>query len=915
MSVHCAPAIEAPLGYSLLERLGAGGYGEVWKATAPGGVEKAVKIVFGHCDEELAGRELKALQRIKSVRHPFLLTIERYEVVNHRLVIVSELADKSLEARFKEVQQEGLAGIPREELLTYLSDAAEALDWLSEHHSLQHLDVKPENLLIVGDHAKVADFGLVKDVATRTLNSLVGGMTPVYSAPEVYDDAPTRWSDQYSLAIVYQHMLTGTLPFPGRTPAQLAKQHMLATPNLSPLCETDRHALDRALQKKPEARFENCRQLVDALKQPSAPSPRSSTVVADVGRASLGQSDDDTQSSSALLTTPAPQAKPASPPVLPELSNSNSAPSVPKAVSYPPVRLEVIDAEPPLAPVNVVGRSEPTLFVGIGGVGLELLSRARDAMAAEQSDESRSAWLAMDTDFEELKSLGADLDRQRFSMDELLHIPLRRPKQYRECSQDLLKWLSRRWLYNIPRSLLTRGYRPLGRLAFVDHADRVLETLSRKIADLAQIGDARPKEPQTVRIVILSGASGGTGSGCAIDLGQAVRSAGRSLGVSTDVEALFGCTCVENHLDTLAAANMYSFLTELTHAQREGNQGENRPAGSAAYFELPKAPFDRASLIAIPSGNERTKRELVLQSLADYVAVDSRVNLASLATCVPESADAADEAFSLAAYACVNLASVARSLATTGVESLVSGFVNYCLEVSDDCEPTADELGELRQCRIASPLIVAIRSARGVENANASDEERLRREQNILAYAAASIGRVVELQRNLEPETAACVQATRRRALYEGLLAAICKDIALGKDIAGLSLEDWQQHLEAAASSDLDSEYVETACDDVILKLEGGLQRPLNCGCRRLRAIVDPAHEKADGIDQDTLRPMVASALAPGAPATYLLAVGAGIRPIHVGARLAESFPDIEEAAGRLHSRSDVPWRPLSDDA
>ena len=58
-------------------------------------------------------------------------------------------------------------------------------------------------------------------------------MTPTYAAPEMFDDEPSAHSDQYSLAIVYQEMLVGTLPFPGRTAAQLAKQHTQAEPQLA----------------------------------------------------------------------------------------------------------------------------------------------------------------------------------------------------------------------------------------------------------------------------------------------------------------------------------------------------------------------------------------------------------------------------------------------------------------------------------------------------------------------------------------------------------------------------------------------------------------------------------------------------------------------------------------------------------
>lgn len=169
-------------GYELQERIGVGGFGEVWRAIGPGGLHKAVKILHGHLDDRQAHIELKALERMRELRHPFLLNLERIEVCNERLIVVTELADRCLEDRFEEARREGHRGIPRDELMGYLRDAADALDFMFEQHGLQHLDIKPENLLLQGNHVKIGDFGLARDVR-HTAVSMVGGFTPLYAPP------------------------------------------------------------------------------------------------------------------------------------------------------------------------------------------------------------------------------------------------------------------------------------------------------------------------------------------------------------------------------------------------------------------------------------------------------------------------------------------------------------------------------------------------------------------------------------------------------------------------------------------------------------------------------------------------------------------------------------------------------------
>jgi serine/threonine protein kinase len=257
-------------GYKLLEPLGRGGFGEVWKCEAPGGLLKAIKFVSGEASDDGRGeerlhQELDAFQQIKTIRHPFLLTLERVEIVDHDLVMVMELADRQLQDRFRECRAEGLYGIPRDELLAYFADAAEALDMIAAKYELQHLDVKPANLFIVAGHVKVGDYGLVARLDPDCTKATHRGLTPKYVAPEVLKGQPCSRSDQYSLALVYQELLTGTFPYGGKSPQQLMMHHIGSRPDLSPLPPEDRPIVAQALAKKPEDRFGSCLGFVQAL--------------------------------------------------------------------------------------------------------------------------------------------------------------------------------------------------------------------------------------------------------------------------------------------------------------------------------------------------------------------------------------------------------------------------------------------------------------------------------------------------------------------------------------------------------------------------------------------------------------------------------------------------------------------------
>ncbi len=155
-----------------------------------------------------------------------------------------------------------------------MEETAEALDLMNTHYQLQHLDIKPQNIFLVQNHVKVADFGLVKDLQGMAA-SVTGGVTPVYAAPETFDGWISRFCDQYSLSIVYQEMLTGQRPFTAGNVHQLIMQHVKGKPNLAPLPPEDREVIARALAKVPDERHASCSDMVRAASRSRLPRARS----------------------------------------------------------------------------------------------------------------------------------------------------------------------------------------------------------------------------------------------------------------------------------------------------------------------------------------------------------------------------------------------------------------------------------------------------------------------------------------------------------------------------------------------------------------------------------------------------------------------------------------------------------------
>lgn len=562
------PNAEPIPGYRLIEPLGSGGFGEVWKCEAPGGIYKAIKFVFGNLnsldvDCVRAEQELRALHRIKEVRHPFVCSLDRIEVVEGELVIVMELAERTLHDVFQDCISSGLIGIPRDNLLRYLADASEALDHMNEKHNLQHLDIKPKNLFLIGDRAKVADFGLVKHLERQGSSGMLGGVTPLYAAPETYHGKISHHSDQYSLAIVYQELLTGQRPFNGKNVRQLAQQHLKEKPDVRSLPESDRRIVERALAKDPAQRFPNCVAFLSALYRARLPA----RVVENVAQAvHAGAAEkpgtmrdiqleayDDLRSSAEIDLNALPRA---------ELGEDQSLVS----------DMGVTQAQPDS------GALRPTLLIGVGAFGRKALLELRCRFMDRFGDLAKVPvlrFLYLDPDPEAATNAVRGAPEVALTRNEIYPLPLQPVVKYRQRNLDQMsEWLPREKLFAMPRSLQTQGSRALGRLAFADNQQRLLARIRREILEITNPDIIYQSVTQTglalrdttPRIYVLAAAGGGS-SGMLPDLGYAIR---RLLGQLRHPDAPVNVFLLAGAPQDPASpkpelANIFATLTELNH--------------------------------------------------------------------------------------------------------------------------------------------------------------------------------------------------------------------------------------------------------------------------------------------------------------------------------------------------------------
>ncbi len=263
--------------YRILEKIGAGGMGEVYRAHDEQlDRDVALKVLPAHTltDETARARLLREARAAAALNHPHICTIHEVGEAGGQAYIAMELVEgKPLSALVPG------QGLPVETVLRFGSQIADALAHAHERR-IVHRDLKSANVVITPEgRAKVLDFGLAKrlsgeeltEATTKSVASLTqaGALigTVPYMAPEQLRGQPAdARSDVWALGVVLYEMVAGARPFQGQTSFELSSAILNQVPPPLPAVPAELKAvIERCLAKEPAQRYQQGSEVRAAL--------------------------------------------------------------------------------------------------------------------------------------------------------------------------------------------------------------------------------------------------------------------------------------------------------------------------------------------------------------------------------------------------------------------------------------------------------------------------------------------------------------------------------------------------------------------------------------------------------------------------------------------------------------------------
>jgi serine/threonine protein kinase len=250
-------------GYEIHNRLGGGAFGEVYKARKAS-IGKSYAIKFLKIDDDhardAAVRELEQVRHFAALDHPNLVSIEDMgTAAGVPYLIMGYAGEDTLARRLKQ------GTLDEATALLFFVQVCRGVLALHDRR-LVHFDLKPSNVFLKGDVARVGDYGLSKMMTDGRSTLSFGRGTPQYMAPEMLKNRADHRADVYSLGVILYECLTGAPPYAPSVPGAFDLREDDRPPPFPPAFPARlRPVVTSCLRLRPEDRYASVADLLAAL--------------------------------------------------------------------------------------------------------------------------------------------------------------------------------------------------------------------------------------------------------------------------------------------------------------------------------------------------------------------------------------------------------------------------------------------------------------------------------------------------------------------------------------------------------------------------------------------------------------------------------------------------------------------------